>query len=83
MVNVIKSTADPTARAALEKKALMYDNSQFYTVGLPVQMQYITWQPWIMSFSGEQHLGAQNIGPVWARVWINRDLKFQITKSRS
>jgi len=74
-VNEIKSTADPTARAALEKKALMYDNSQFYSVGLPVQMQFITWQPWIMSFNGEQHLGSQNIGPLWARVWINRDLK--------
>ena len=81
-VEEIKSTADAAKRTQLTREAHMYDNSQFYTAGLPIRKLFTCWQPWLKGYSGEQHLGSQNPGSLWARCWVNQDLKYEETGVR-
>jgi len=57
----------------------MYVNSQFYMACTPISYRNTCWQPWLKGYKAETNLGGQNYGFVWARVWTDRDLKFQMT----
>lgn len=73
MVEDVRNSKDPTEKAKLQKETLMYVNSQHYVVSLPVRVSFTMWQPWLKGYSGETHLGPQNPGALWARVWIDKD----------
>ncbi len=78
MVNAIKSEPNANKRADMEKAALVYVNSQFYMACTPTSYRNTCWQPWLKGFKAENQLGGQNYGFVWARVWVDRNLKLQI-----
>jgi len=47
----------------------------WYTWG-PMVPYYHATQPWVVGFNGEVTLGGMNYGGiVWARLWIDRELK--------
>ena len=60
---------------ALVKKMndYVFDQQWFVTL-LPVNT-FIAWQPWLKSYNGENQLGRGMGGAVWARVWVDQDLK--------
>jgi len=81
-VDAIKAQPDASKRADMEKEALMYVNSQFYVIGTPIRLLGTCWQPWIKGYRAENQLGGQNLGFIWARVWVDRDLKYEMTGVR-
>ncbi|HEX5514243.1 MAG TPA: ABC transporter substrate-binding protein, partial [Gammaproteobacteria bacterium] len=44
-------------------------------VWLPTEMAYRAWWPWVKNYNGELRVGAMRPGPIYARVWIDQDLK--------
>jgi len=44
-------------------------------VWLPTSYLYTAWWPWVRNYGGELRVGAVRPGPVYARVWIDHDLK--------
>ena len=51
----------------------VFDQQWFVTLH-PVNT-FIAWQPWLKSYNGEFHLGRSNMSAVWARVWVDQELK--------
>lgn len=60
---------------ALSKEMNKYGTGQFWGVGMPVEMTFDLWWPWLKSFNGERQLAAVMMGPLWARIWIDTKLK--------
>ena len=44
-------------------------------VFLPAPHYFIAWWPWVKNYNGETRAGAAKPGPIYARVWIDQDLK--------
>jgi peptide/nickel transport system substrate-binding protein len=65
---------DKTAAVEL-KKLSMYIMEQVPAIILPTPYFYTAWWPWVKNFNGELRVGAHRSAPIWARVWIDEDLK--------
>jgi len=44
-------------------------------IWLPVQYVYTAWWPWVKNYNGELGVGAAKPGPVYARIWLDQELK--------
>ncbi len=44
-------------------------------IWLPTPYAYAAWWPWVKNYGGELFAGAQRPGPIYARLWIDRELK--------
>ncbi|WP_167812616.1 ABC transporter substrate-binding protein [Marinobacter daqiaonensis] len=44
-------------------------------VWLPTQEFYIAWWPWVKNYDGELRVGAVRPGPIYARIWLDQELK--------
>lgn len=44
-------------------------------VWLPSPYVYTAWWPWVRNYGGELGAGASRPGPIYARIWIDQDLK--------
>jgi peptide/nickel transport system substrate-binding protein len=42
---------------------------------LPSPYVYTAWWPWVKNYSGELSAGSTRPGPIFARIWIDQDLK--------
>jgi peptide/nickel transport system substrate-binding protein len=42
---------------------------------LPIQYVYTAWWPWLKNYNGEIRAGAQRPGPIYARLWIDQEMK--------
>jgi peptide/nickel transport system substrate-binding protein len=42
---------------------------------LPTPYVYSAWWPWVMNYGGELRVGAMRPGPIYARMWLDQDLK--------
>ncbi len=75
----IKAVEDPTLtqKQAMEviKKLAVYALEQAPCILLPTAYNYSAWWPWAQNFYGEYFVGAQRSGPIYARVWVDQDLK--------
>ena len=49
------------------------DNAPY--IFLPVGYAYTAWWPWVKNYGGELRAGAERPGPIYARIWIDQDLK--------
>ena len=47
-------------------------------VWLPTEMVYSAWWPWVKNYHGEQRIGAVKPNAIYARIWIDQDLKNKI-----
>jgi peptide/nickel transport system substrate-binding protein len=62
-------------RLEVMKKLAVYAFEQVPCIVLPSAYSYSTWWPWVQNFYGEFYAGAANSGPIYARVWIDQELK--------
>lgn len=76
-VDAVLAEADPVNRAEMIKEANVYGTSQFWGIFMPVEQTFNMGQPWIEGWQGEYRVGAYWTAPVFARVWINQDVKEQ------
>ena len=44
-------------------------------IWLPTPYVYTAWWPWVKGYEGELRAGAARPGPIYARMWIDQDLK--------
>jgi peptide/nickel transport system substrate-binding protein len=44
-------------------------------IWLPTQYVYAAWWPWVKNYNGELSVGSLRPGPIYARVWIDQELK--------
>lgn len=42
---------------------------------LPTPYVYAAWWPWVKNYGGEMSAGSLRPGPIYARIWIDQDLK--------
>ena len=57
------------------KKLAVYALEQAPAVVTPTSYTYIAWWPWVKNYYGETYAGAWRPGPIYARIWIDQDLK--------
>jgi peptide/nickel transport system substrate-binding protein len=51
----------------------MLDNAPY--VWLPTPYNFTAWWPWVKGYEGELRAGAVRPGPIYARMWLDQDLK--------
>ncbi|MBI4765361.1 MAG: ABC transporter substrate-binding protein [Deltaproteobacteria bacterium] len=73
-VNEDPNLSDEKAYAEL-KKLIVFIIEQAPAIILPQRYVYTAWWPWVKNYYGEQRVGQQRSGPIWARVWIDQELK--------
>ncbi|MBY4945014.1 ABC transporter substrate-binding protein [Cupriavidus respiraculi] len=44
-------------------------------IWLPTQYVYTAWWPWVKNYGGELRAGAVRPGPIYARMWIDQEMK--------
>jgi len=44
-------------------------------IWLPTPYQYTAWWPWVKNYEGELRAGAVRPGPIYARLWVDQDMK--------
>lgn len=44
-------------------------------IWMPTPYVYSAWWPWVKNYEGELRAGAVRPGPIYARIWIDQDLK--------
>ena len=57
------------------KKLAVYALDQAPCILIPTSYSYSAWWPWVQNFYGEFFVGAQRSGPIYARIWINQEMK--------
>ena len=44
-------------------------------IWLPTPYYYAAWWPWVKNYAGELRAGAVRPGPIYARIWVDQELK--------
>jgi peptide/nickel transport system substrate-binding protein len=44
-------------------------------IWLPTQYVYTAWWPWVKNYGGEIRAGAVRPGPIYARIWVDQEMK--------
>ena len=44
-------------------------------IWLPIAHVYTAWWPWVKNYDGELRAGAERVGPIHARMWIDQPMK--------
>jgi len=44
-------------------------------IWLPTPYYFTAWWPWVQNYDGELRAGAVRPGPIYARIWIDREMK--------
>ena len=44
-------------------------------IWLPIQYVYTAWWPWVKNYDGELRVGAVKPAPIYARIWLDQDMK--------
>ena len=74
-IEAAEATTDLAEQQRLVKEVDMYLIKQHYYVWGPKTGKYMAIQPWVKGYNGEVHFGPQNRHPVFARLWIDQELK--------
>lgn len=75
MLDDIRANADASERDRMLKEAFAYGTSQFFVINAPATVGYRFWQPWLKGYRGEGVLQATSPPSIYARIWIDEDLK--------
>ncbi len=75
MFDEARQTFDDAKRSQMVHELDMYVLENAYLIPMPYPCDATIWQPWLGGYSGEGYLGAFSMGALYARLWVNRDLK--------
>lgn len=71
----MRAARDPDKQAALIKEMAVYLQSQAVQIAAPASCTANFWWPWIKNYYGEANNGYAYRSYVYARLWIDQDLK--------
>jgi peptide/nickel transport system substrate-binding protein len=66
---------DETKRRAILKEMTIEILDKAPYIWLPTPYIYSAWWPWVKNYAGELRAGAVRPGPIYARIWIDQDMK--------
>ena len=74
-IRVLHLERDETKRISMIRAMTieMLDAAPY--IWLPTPYIYTAWWPWVKNYGGELRVGAQRPGPIYARIWIDHELK--------
>ena len=59
----------------MSREMNQYAIEKFWTIWGPIAPEYSAVQPWVIGFNGEYKIGNGNFKAVFARLWIDSELK--------
>jgi peptide/nickel transport system substrate-binding protein len=71
-------TRDEAKRQKLIKEMTVDVLDKAPHLWLPTPYLYAAWWPWVQNYNGELRVGAVRPGPIYARLWIDQDMKKQM-----
>jgi len=69
------ATQNESDRQAIIREMTREVIDQAPYIWLPIQYRYTAWWPWVKNYDGELRVGAVKPGPIYARIWIDQELK--------
>ena len=69
------ATQDESQRQAIIREMTREIVDKAPYIWLPIPYLYSAWWPWVKNYDGELRVGAVKPGPVYARIWIDQELK--------
>jgi peptide/nickel transport system substrate-binding protein len=66
---------DESKRQAMLKEMTREILDKAPYIWLPTLYMYTAWWPWVKNYNGEMRAGAVRPGPIYARIWVDQDLK--------
>jgi peptide/nickel transport system substrate-binding protein len=78
----LKNSSDWDKLCQIAKDIYPYILEQAWTVPLPAAYSYVAWQPWLKDYHGENAVGYYNWQNYPLYVWIDQDLKEEMTGGR-
>jgi peptide/nickel transport system substrate-binding protein len=74
----VSRTRDEPTRQLMIKELTRYILDKAPYLWLPTSYVYTAWWPWVKNYGGELRAGAVRPGPIYARIWIDQDMKKQM-----
>jgi peptide/nickel transport system substrate-binding protein len=74
-MNKAYATRDEGERQAVIREMTREIIDQAPYVWLPIPYLYSAWWPWVKNYDGELRVGAVKPGPIYARIWLDQELK--------
>jgi len=68
-------TRDESKRQVMLKEMTREILDKAPYIWMPTPYVYSAWWPWVKNYGGELRAGAVRPGPIYARIWIDQDLK--------
>ena len=69
---------DEGRRRELAKELTIEGINNAPYIWLPTSYAHTAWWPWVKNYNGELRAGAVRPGPIYARVWIDQELKKEL-----
>ena len=74
--------SDVEARNAIIRDYIPYTMWQGWWINVPAPWNFVVWQPWIKNYTGEDSVGYRNTKSFAQFVWLDLDLKEDMTGRR-
>jgi peptide/nickel transport system substrate-binding protein len=74
-INAMYREPDEGKRQAMIKELTREILDKAPYIWLPTPYVYSAWWPWVKNYGGELRAGAVRPGPIYARIWMDQDLK--------
>jgi peptide/nickel transport system substrate-binding protein len=75
MMDEVYRERDEGKRQAIVKSMTREILDKAPHIWLPTPYVYSAWWPWVRNYGGELRVGAMRPGPIYARMWIDQELK--------
>ena len=74
VAEMYRTRDEPTRQKMLKEMTVeMLDKAPY--IWLPTPYVFTAWWPWVKNYDGELRVGAVKPGPVYARMWLDQDMK--------
>ena len=74
VAEMYRTRDEPTRQKMIKEMTVeMLDKAPY--IWLPTPYVFTAWWPWVKNYDGELRVGAVKPGPVYARIWIDQDMK--------
>jgi peptide/nickel transport system substrate-binding protein len=77
-IDVLMQTRDEAERIRMTRELTVKLLDEAPSIWLPTVYNYTAWWPWVKNYGGELRAGAVRPGPIYARLWIDHDMKREL-----
>ena len=74
-IDVLMRTRDEAERIRMTRELTIKLLDEAPSIWLPTVYNYTAWWPWVKNYGGELRAGAVRPGPIYARIWIDGEMK--------